>query len=499
MRVSRIGRREFLSTAAIAQTSGPQSKRPNFLFLIADDHAGYVLGAAGNAKAVTPNLDRLASEGTRFASHFCNSPVCTPSRQSLLTGLLPHAAGVTRLATPLSEQRVTLAKRFQEAGYETAVFGKMHFNRPGAPGLHGFATCFTEREINQGWLRDVKPRRIPSGIAVKPQWRPFKDPARIWLNAEKLPYPRFDGEMRSDYCVRQALDWLDANRSKPFALWVSLQEPHSPFDFPVEYRDDFRPTDFPAPAVGPEDAWQIPLIFRDLSNEDKSGIIAAYYTSVKFLDYNLGRVLNRLRDLKLDGNTMVVYLADHGYSLGQHGRFEKHCGYDPALHVPLIFRWPGRIRQGVVQNLTEHVDVPATITDMMDLKPLPGAHGRTLRPYLTGRTPGGRDVVFSEYLENEEVFARTKRWKYIYCSGQRKRGDGYETDNPAPGRYQRLYDLMTDPNEMRDVAGRYPEVVSRLQSAIVERYRSTHPEAGNEPSLASTEAALDFYVRPRDV
>jgi arylsulfatase A-like enzyme len=495
-----IGRREFLSAAAAAAPPArAQSRRPNFLFLIADDHAGYVLGAAGNPKAVTPHLDRLASEGTRFASHFCNSPVCTPSRQSLLSGLLPHAAGVTRLPTPLSEEKTTLADRFREAGYRTAVFGKMHFNRPGKPGLHGFETCMTEREIHEGWLRDVKPREIPTDIAVKPPWRPFKDPARVWLNAEKRPYPRFDGEMRSDYCVRQALDWLGANQSKPFAVWVSLQEPHSPFDFPIEYRDRLSASNFPAPAVGPEDAWQIPLIFRDLSNEEKSGIIAAYYTSTMFLDHNLGRVLNRLRELRLDENTMVVYLADHGYSLGQHGRFEKHCGYDPAMHVPLIIRWPGKVRAGVVDNLTEHCDVPATITDMMDLKPLPNAQGLSLKPYLTGRDPEVRSTIFCEYLENEEVFARTKRWKYIYCSGKRRRGDGYETDNPAPGRYHRLYDLVSDPNEWRDVAARHPDVVAQLQTAILDRYRRTHPDAEKEPSRASKEDLLDFYVRPRDV
>jgi choline-sulfatase len=487
------------AAAAAAQPVRAQSRRPNFLFLISDDHAGYVMGAAGNRKALTPNLDQLASEGTRFASHFCNSPVCTPSRQSILTGLLPHAAGVTRLRTPLSDQKMTLAKRFQEAGYQTAVFGKMHFNRPGEKGLHGFDTCVTEREINQEWLSEVKPRAVTDDIAVRPEWRPFKDPARIWLNADKRPYPRFDGEMRSDYSVRRAFDWLEANRTKPFAMWFSLQEPHSPFDFPIEYRDGMDPANFPAPAVGPEDAWQIPLIFRDLSPQDKSGIIAAYYTSARFMDHNMGRVLAKLRGLNLEENTMVVYLADHGYSLGQHGRFEKHCGYDPALHVPLIFRWPGKVRKGVVENLTEHVDVPATITDMMNLKPLPGAHGRTLRPYLTGRNPDARSMIFSEYPENEEVFARSKRWKYIYCSGKRRREDGYETDDPTPGRYQRLYDLTNDPNELRDVAGKHPDVVAEMQASILAQFRRTHPDAAREPSQASKEDSLDFYVRPRDL
>lgn len=124
-------------------------RRPNFLFILADDHAGYALGCDGDPLAHTPNLDRLAAEGTRFARHYCNAPVCTPSRQSFFTGQMPHMAGVTRLPTPLSEEKPTLAKQFRRAGYRTAVFGKMHFNRPGTPGLHGFEHVLTERELQQ--------------------------------------------------------------------------------------------------------------------------------------------------------------------------------------------------------------------------------------------------------------------------------------------------------------------------------------------------------------
>src|SRR5262249_44695590 len=136
---SMLSRRELFSATAPMPLVRAQSRRkPNFLFLIADDHAGYVLGADGNKLALTPNLDRLASQGTRFAAHHCNSPVCTPSRQSFFTGQMPHMAGVTRLPTPLSDQKPTLAKQFRVAGYKTAVFGKMHFNRPAESGLHGF-------------------------------------------------------------------------------------------------------------------------------------------------------------------------------------------------------------------------------------------------------------------------------------------------------------------------------------------------------------------------
>ena len=126
-------------------------------------------------------------------------------------------------------------------------------------------------------------------------------------------------------------------------------------------------------------------------------------------------------------------------------------------------RYPGRIRRGVVNDLTEHVDVPATIVDVMNLDALPVQHGHSLRPYLEGRRmEKPRDHVFTEYLENEEAYIRTDRWKYIFCSGRRARTDGYLIDNPTPGRYRRLYDLANDPGEFHDVATRNPAVVATL-------------------------------------
>jgi arylsulfatase A-like enzyme len=166
--------------------------------------------------------------------------------------------------------------------------------------------------------------------------------------------------------------------------------------------------------------------------------IAAYYASVRYLDHNMGMVLKKLEQLNLQHDTLVVYMADHGYSLGQHGRFEKHCCYEPAVVAPLMFRWPGRIRQGVVRDFSESVDVPHTILDMLGVEPFALRHGQSLRPYFEGRRPAKpRDYIFSEYLENEEACVRTARWKFIQCSGQRPRTDGYITEKPTPGRYVR--------------------------------------------------------------
>lgn len=498
-----LTRRRFLGSAAAAipssKSAGQSGRKPNFLFLIADDHAGYVLGADGNRLAETPNLDRLASEGTRFASHFCNAPVCTPSRQSFFTGQLPHTAGVTRLQTRLDPAKPTIAKELKKAGYTTAVFGKMHLNQPAAPGLFGFDVMMTEGELQRDWVEKVKPRPVPREIKVQPEWKPFRDPARIWLNAEKRPYGRYEEDMKAAHQIRLAARFLEEHRDKPFALWVSFHEPHSPFHFPIEDARHFDPKRFPVPRVGPEDGWQIPLIFRDLTDEEKQGIIAAYYTSVRYLDRNVGRILNKLRELNLEDNTFVVYTADHGYNLGHHGRFEKHCGYEPALRVPLIMRFPGHIRKGVVKDQTEHIDLAPTILDMLNAEPLPVQHGKSLRPYLEGKKADApRDHVFAEYLENEEAFIRTDRWKFIFCSGRRKRTDGYLTDNPTPGRYVRLYDRRSDPGEFTNVAAKHPDVVAQMEDLLLQRFRRTHPEAEREPQRLSREEALEWYLRPRD-
>jgi choline-sulfatase len=450
--------------------------------------------------AITPNLDRLASEGTRFARHYCNAPVCTPSRQSFLTSQLPHSSGVTVLETPLADDRATLAKQLGESGYRPAVFGKMHFNQPGRTGLHGFEIADTEDVVLREWLAQVGPQPHFDDIPTKPAWHPFKDPARIWLNADKLPFPREYADMEGTWIARRAVRYMTEHKDEPFALWVSFMEPHSPFNFPIEDRANFNPDRFTVPEVGPEDAGQIPLIFRGLSPKDKQGIIASYYTSVQFLDKNIGVVLDGLRRLNLENDTLVIYMADHGYSLGQHGRFEKHVCYEPALRVPLIVRWPGRVRQGgVVNEFTESIDVPPTLLELLGAERFQINQGQSLVEYLKkGRTPNPRRSIFSEYLENEEACVRTDRWKYVQCSGKRSRTDGYVTDNPTPGRTIHLFDLENDRGEFHNVADKHSDVTQHLSGEMLQLFRTTHPDAASEPQNLTTADAIDWYLRPRD-
>jgi choline-sulfatase len=304
--------------------------------------------------------------------------------------------------------------------------------------------------------------------------------------------------MRGTFVARRAEEYLDARARdrEPFALWVSFMEPHSPYDFPIEDAGRFDPASFPPPALGPEDAVQVPEVFAGLTASEKSGIIASYYTSVGFLDRNIGRVLKKLSALGLDRDTYVVYTADHGYCLGQHGRFEKHIGYDPALRVPLLMRWPGRIRPGVVEGFTEHVDLTATIVDLMRIEAPSAMHGRSLRPLLEGRKSSARDHVFSEYFETEQAYIRTATHKFIYSTGRRL--DWYKPAKPPAGRWTRLYDLRRDPGEFHDIAAREPAVARRLEAMLLGRFRATHPAAGREPAGLSPADALDFYLLPRD-
>jgi arylsulfatase A-like enzyme len=478
-----------------------RDRKPNLLYILADDHAGYVLGADGNQRAATPNLDRLASQGTRFARNYCNSPVCTPSRQSFLTSQLPHSSGVTVLGTPLAQDKPTLAKQLGASGYEPAVFGKMHFNVPGRPGLHGFNIACTEDVTRRDWSAEVGAWPVDHNLPTKPHdWRPFRDPARVWLDADKLPFDRDYEHMEGTWIARQATKYIREHKNDPFALWVSFKSPHSPFDFPIDDRNKYDPKSFEVPEVGPHDFSQIPLIFRDLTPSDKQGIIASYYTAVSFLDRNIGEVLSTLKDLNLENDTLVIYMADHGYSLGQHGRFEKHVCYEPALRVPLIFRWPGHVGSGkVVQEFTESIDVPPTLIEMLGAEPFSVNHGRSLGTYLkTGQDPNPRQSIFSEYLENEEACVRTDRWKLIHCSGKRLRKDGYLTADPLPGRYIQLFDQQNDPGEFANVAEKHPEVVEQLSAEMLRVFRSTHPEANDEPQRLSSVSAIDWYLRPRD-
>ncbi len=477
--------------------SAEEARRANVLWLVADDHAAYVCGAYGNKVVRTPNLDRLASEGIRFDRAYCNSPVCTASRQSFLTGRYPRTLGVTLLQTPLPDGTPTLARLLRAAGYDTAAVGKMHFN---SALKHGFDLRVDLPE-HARWLKARGPRPLPEGVAVLPPWRPFRDPARVWLNSACLPYGATDDDMAGTFFAQEAARYLEGRRERPFFLMVSFYEPHSPFRFPVEYRGRHRPERFAVPKVGPEDDWQIPQIFRGLSEREKQGVAAAYYTSTEYMDRNVGLVLEALRRSGHDRDTLVIYNGDHGYLLGQHGRFEKHCCYEPAVRAPLLMRLPARIEaKRSTAALVELIDIVPTVLQACGVAVPAGVQGRSLLPLLEGKPQRHRDHVIAEYSENEEAMIRTERWKLIYCTGKRERKDGYATGRPLPGRTVRLYDVESDPEETTNLAGRAEQRgrVDELTRRLADHMRRTARQPELVPRTEDVHAVLEYCLQPHD-
>jgi choline-sulfatase len=476
---------------------GQQPGKLNVVLICADDHAPYVMGAYGNKQVRTPNLDRLAAQGMRFDRAYCNSPVCTASRQSFFTGRYPRTIGVTQLRTALPDTEDTLARMLKRGGYVTAAIGKMHFN---SNLKHGLDQLTFLPEYRQ-WLTKKGKQPVPE-VGVLPQWRPFKDPARVWLNGVNLPYPAVDEDMAGTFFARRAVSFLEENKDRPFFLMVSFTEPHSPFHFPVEYRGRHGPSKFTVPKVGPEDDWQVPQVFRGLSERDKQGIIASYYTSVEFLDKNVGLVLAALDRLGLADNTLVIYIGDHGYCLGHHGRFEKHCLFEVAVRAPLLVRLPGRIpaRQST-PALVEFIDLAPTILTYCG-QPLPKTlQGKSLVPLLEGKTTRHRHKVFGEYSENEEALVRTERWAFMYGTGKRQRGDGYETGRPLPGRTIRLYDGAADPEQLVNVAGRpeHAKLVEQFTRDLAEHLKRTARQPQLLPQTDDVHTLVEFCLQPRDV
>jgi arylsulfatase A-like enzyme len=467
--------------------------RPNLLILIGDDHAADTLGIDGDVHKATPRIDALARQGVYFKRAYCNSPLCTPSRQSLITGRLPHAVGVTRLSTPLPASAVTLGDWLGDVGYKTAAYGKMHFN---SRRRHGF----DNRIDTPDWEAYLKKHPPRGGNRSRP-WRPLRDPAPEWLNAANRPFGLPDESMEASYFVKQAAAFL-RREDQPSVLVVGFNEPHSPFKYPDDWARRFKPEEFAVAPLTESDRRELPTVFESITPEENRGIQAAYYTSISYVDAKVGAVLDSLEASGQADNTIVVYLSDNGYLRGNHGRFEKHCFYESAIRVPLIIRWPKHLPEGrVIDGPVELIDLVPTLCELLGCDRPPGTQGRSLVELTKGK-PGakGREFVFSEYLENEEAMISDGRFKLIVGTGNRRRNDGYATANPTPGPYEHLYDLASDPNEDADLVAR-PDLAAihnRLLDALYERLTTTRTADDPPPRGLSRIETIHRCLRPRD-
>lgn len=459
-----------------------------------DDYRPSVSGAYGSSLARTPHLDRLASQGIRFDRSYAACPLSTPSRMAFLTGRYPRSVGVTLTPTPLAETEITLGRLLQARGYETVAIGKTHYY------------CRLKREFNRTidrrehdlFLASKVRKPLPQGVEILGPWRPGYDPADIWLNAKALPYA-FDEEMPDTFLTQRAVEYLSEHHSKPFYLSVGFYVTHSPFRFPIEFQQTFDPKLFRVPEVSPEDAKRIPEIFRNLTSEQKRGIQAAYHTSVAYMDRNLGRILEALDQSGLADNTLVIFNSDHGYLLGEHGRFEKHCCYEEAVRTALVMRYPELIRPGRnTSALVEQIDLVPTILEFCGFENPVNVQGKSFAKLLHETAEAHRPHVISEYSDNAEIMIRTERWKLIYSAGTRRRRDGYYLERFSTGPERWLFDLQNDAAELHNVVDNKEnqEIVENFMGILVEHLRNTSHPQSRGLLFESLEQELAYRLEP---
>ena len=440
------------------QESGPM----NVLFVVADD-LNCALGTYGDTLVHTPNLDRLAEEGAVFTNAHCQYPLCGPSRASFMTGLYADQTRIRknnvylRSAVP---DVVTLSQRFRQRGYEAVRIGKIfHYDNPGTIGTAGIDDRHSwDRTINpygrdkreEYRIHTLKPRRYGGTLS--------------WLAMEGTDEEQTDGIGATEAC--EQLDGF-AERGTPFFMAVGFFRPHTPFVAPQAYFDavDREAMVVPNPHDALLDELPEPAARSIRSMKTQIGlptalsqeIIEAYRATVSFVDAQVGRVLDRLRETGLDENTLVVFLSDHGYHLGEHGHWQKQTLFDEATRVPLIIRPPTGVSAGSISAPVELVDLYPTIADYAGVE-VPGyVQGLSLCGLIDQKADTVRGSALTVWRKGKSI--ATDRYRLTSWGEAGELG-------------LELYDHQTDPDELRNLAldGEESPVLDSLTQVLERRW-----------------------------
>lgn len=433
-------RREFLRRAGCLAAScatfsvrpsaaaASRSRRPNVVLIMTDDQGWGDIRAHGNDGIDTPVLDKLAADGARFERFFV-SPLCAPTRASLLTGryyLRTGTHGVTRGWENMRGEEVTIAEALKRAGYVTGCFGKWH------NGAH-----YPYNPNGQGFDEFL-------GFCCG-HWNNYFD-TMLEHNGKPVETKGYISDVLTD----AALAFIEKHREKPFFCYVPYNAPHSPFQVPDKYFDKYK-------ARGLDDK------------------LACIYAMCENLDDNIGRILTRLDELKLSADTIVLFLTDNGpnsdrYNGGMKGR--KGGVDEGGVRVPMFVRWAGHITPGThVSQIAAHIDIFATVLELCGV-PMPKTlpqDGVSLVPLLKGRAADWPDRMIFTFrapagqTDNILGAVRSQRWRAV----------------KAPKRWE-LYDMDSDPGQKENVAAQYPELLDRL-SAAYERTVKDVTKAGFDP------------------
>lgn len=469
----------LLACLLLGACSSP-SEQPNVLFIAVDD-LNADLGSYGHALVQSPHIDRLAGRGMRFERAYCQYPVCNPSRSSFLTGLYPEQTGVLSNADSFRVRVpdiATLPQWFRQHGYTTARVGKIyHYGVPRQIGTDGMDDA-------DSWDLVVNPRGIDREVhdRIHTLQEGQFGGTLSWLGLDPE-----EGEHTDALGATAAIDLMEryhpAETGQPLFLAVGFYRPHTPFVAPSPYFDLY-PLDTIDPVLeqdGDRDDIPVPALAdrpkqRDLTVEQRREIIQAYYASITFMDAQVGRLLDALDSLGLRESTIVVFVSDHGYHLGQHGLWQKGDLFEGSVRVPLVITAPDIQWNGVAtEALVELVDLYPTLVDLAAL-PRPGhLSGESLAPILENPAHPGRTsaltVAWSRAqwthpeMQGKSTLGytiRTPRYRYTEWNEGR---DGTE-----------LYDYDRDPKEFRNLAGEaeHAETMAALKAQLEARRREAH-------------------------
>ena len=431
-----------LSTAGLA--SAQSSRRPNVLLIMADD-LNNDLGAYRHPIVKTPNLDRLAARGVRFDRAYTQFPLCSPSRVSLLTGLRPDTTGVHDLTTDFRKNIpdvVTLPQMFKRNGYVAARVGKIyHYGNPGQIGTSGL-------DDPASWDEVVNPRGIDKD---EESLLTSLTPGRgLGSTLAYYASPAPDESHTDGKVALETIALIEKYKDRPFFLGAGFYRPHCPFIAPARYFDMYPLDGIRGPAASdtsavPEAAWFTTPPHWGISEQAQRESIRAYYASISFLDANVGRVLDALDRLGLAQNTIVVFMSDHGYHLGEHGQWMKQTLFEQSARAPLIIAGPGVPASGrATSRIVEFLDLYPTLASLAGVRPPDGLHGRSLATLLKNPAAKWDRPAFTQVRRGAAATAffgysvRTEKWRYTEWDGGKR---GVE-----------LYDEIADPQEQKNLA-----------------------------------------------
>jgi iduronate 2-sulfatase len=449
---------------------------PNVLFIAIDDLRND-LGALGNERARTPKMDAFARTARAFSHHYVQVPTCGASRCTLLRGRYPETAaqlGNGAIASTQSQWGdANLPAWFQRHGYKTYAMGKItHY--PG--GRTGKLWAEGPEELPGSWDRCWIPQ-TPWGAPQHLMHGTANGKPRV--PGVTLPLESFDGPDHSypdafvaDEAERMLMGL--ATSQSPWFLAVGFFKPHLPFACPKSYFDLQGMAPFPAPgeAAAAKPSWpstwhksgefhgnyaRLATDGTDLFPEVAAEVRRAYAACVSYVDAQVGRVLTTLEKLHLDDNTIVVIWSDHGFLLGEHNIWGKHCLFEKALVSPLLIRHPKMNAPGVTTKaVVETVDLFPTLTDLCGLPAPKGLDGRSLRPQMESPAAPSSKPARAWWTQGWRTL-RDDRWRISSRPGIKEQPAAVE-----------LFDYQTDPDETRNLAGEHPEVVSRLMARLHE-------------------------------